>query len=221
MGVGVVMKEGKITATTAEASGGKHVDCGFIPSYVKVWNANAVVTENAILERFFLMDPSQSLATVIIADDGSTSDVNIVNETSNGLNNFDEDAVSQVETTLTGSNFAKVKASTTLTGTGSAFLTEVNVGDRIRVPNDAGTDNSSEVLEVASITSDTVLVTVHAFQTTDATVTAGVTVIVPGAEVSQSGFKGFTIPAAFISAADDVLFWVAFGTQFSQEDPVT
>jgi hypothetical protein len=83
----------------------------------------------------------------------------------------------------------------------------------VRVPNDSGTDNSSEVLEVASITSDTVLDTVDPFRTTDATVTAGVTVIVPGAEVSQSGFKGFSIPDGFLGSGDVVTFY-ALGTQF-------
>lgn len=209
MGVGVVMKQGKITVTTAEASAGKNVDVGFIPAYVKIVNENAVVTENATLERFRGMDPAQSIAGVIIADDGTTSDENIVNDTTNGLSDFDDGSVAQVETALTGSNFAKTEGSTLVTGTGSLFTTEVNVGDRINV--------GDEVLEVASITSNLLLNTTTKFRTTDATVTTGVVVIVPGAEVSQSGFKGFSIPAAFMDA-DDVLWFIAMGTQFDEED---
>lgn len=209
MGVGVVMKEGKIVVTAAQAAAGINVDVGFIPAYVKLFNQEVADATIGILERFRGMDPGQSLSTTRMDNDGGSDATNIDNETVNGLSDYNANAVSQVETALTGSNFAKTEGSTLVTGTGSLFTTEVNVGDRINV--------GDEVLEVASITSNLLLNTTTKFRTTDATVTTGVVVIVPGAEVSQSGFKGFSIPATFM-AENDVLWFFAMGTQFDEED---
>lgn len=206
MGVGVVMKQGKITVTTAEAAGGKNVDVGFIPAYVRIVNDNAVVDQSATLERFGGMAQAQGFSTVIIADNGVTGAKNFLTGYSAGLSDYDANAVSQVEAALTGSSFARTIDTTILTGTGSAFTTEVNVGDRVRV--------GEEFLEVASITSDTVLNTTSVWR--DATAASTATVAVPGAEVSQSGFKGFSIPSSFMGDGD-VLWYYAIGTQFDEE----
>lgn len=206
MGVGVVMKEGKIIVTTAQAADGINVDCGFIPAYTKIFNQDVDDLAIGILERFRGMEPAQSLSITRMDNDGGTDATNLDNTFTNGLSDYDANAVSQVESDLTGT-YSKTEGSTTMTGSGSEFLTEVNVGDRVRVDD--------EVLEVASITSDTVLDTTTKFRTTAAGTTA--TVIVPGAEVSQSGFKGFSIPASFMNDGN-TLWFIAMGTQFEEED---
>lgn len=74
----------------------------------------------------------------------------------------------ETEVTLTGT---VAKAGTTaLTGTGTKFLTEVMVGDNISVPG-----TTTEVREVASITSDTALVVTSAFADTASGQTATLT----------------------------------------------
>lgn len=206
MGVGVVMKQEKIIVTTAEASAGKNVDVGFIPAYVQIINRNAAVGENIKLEQYRGMPALESLATAVIVDSGTTADENVFVDFSTGLSDYDANAVSQVETPLTGSAFTRTIDTTLLTGTATLFLTEVNVGDRVRV--------GEEFLEVASITSNTVLNTTSVWR--DGTGAVAAEVAVPGAEVSQSGFKGFTIPAAFMDDGD-VLYYYALGTQFDEE----
>ena len=64
MGVGVTMKEGKITVTAAEASDGANVDCGFTPSYVKVVNSNATLGEQEVMEKWGSMPDLTSLITI-------------------------------------------------------------------------------------------------------------------------------------------------------------
>lgn len=207
MGVGVVMKEGKITVTGNEASNGKNVECGFIPAYVKIFNQDVNENDVATLERWRGMPQADSLATLQLENDGDGTGTSPVNVTSVGLSDYNANAVSQVETSLSGSSFARTIDNTLLTGTASSFLTEVNVGDRVRV--------GGEFLEVASITSDTVLNTTSVWR--DDTAATSATVAVPGAEVSQSGFKGFSIPASFM-ASGDILWFHAIGTQFDEED---
>lgn len=201
------MKEGKFTVTAAEASGGKNVDCGFIPAYVKLLNRSAPVDTVMQLERYRGMAALESLQTVSMRNDGGDNLTSPIITTTVGLSNFDDGSVSQVETALTGSAFTRTIDTTTLTGTGSAFTTEVNVGDRVRV--------GEEFLEVASITSDTVLLTTSVWR--DATAASAATVVVPGAEVSQSGFKGFSIPAGFLTETH-IHYFIAMGTQFDEED---
>lgn len=201
MGVGVVMKSGKITATTAEASGGKNVECGFIPEYVRIWNEDATDGEHAILERFGGMAALQSIASFKFTV-GTGTDNSYVDETTNGMSDYDATAIAAASSTLSGTS---TPTGTAVAGTSTPlYLSEVAVGDEIQI--------GVERRRVTAIASNSALTVDIAF-----TVTAGdasTTLFAAGALVSTSGFKGFTIPANFIGDGD-ILRFVAWGTPFA------
>jgi len=202
MGVGVVMKTGKITATTAEASAGKNVEVGFIPELVMAFNENVADGEDGMLIRFGGMAAAQAAAIVRMDNDGGGDNVNLVNETTNGITDYDTTSVAAASSTLTGTS---TPTGTAVAGTGGTlYTTELAVGDEIEI--------GVERRRVTAIASATALTVDTAF-----TVTAGdtsATKFAAGALVSATGFKGFTLPSNFITAADDVIHYLALGTQF-------
>ncbi len=201
MGV-VQMKSGKITATTAEASGGKNVDCGFVPEFVVAFNEDAADGEDGLLVRFGGMAAAQAMKIVQLKNDGGDDNINLVNETSNGITDYNTGSVSEASSTLTGTS-TPTGAAVAGTG-GTLYTTELSVGDMIQI--------GTERRRVIAIASDTALTVDSAFALTAGD--ASTTKYAAGALVSQSGFKGFTLPANFITAAADVIHFVAFGTQF-------
>lgn len=203
MGVGVVMKSGKITVTTAEASGGKNVDCGFIPELVIAFNEDVADGEDGLLIRFGGMADAQAMKIVQMTNDNGSDRVNLANETSNGITDYNANSVAAVSSELTGTS-TSTSGSRTLAGSaGSLYSTELEVGDEIEV--------GAERRRVTAIASDTSLTVDAPFQTSGADTSA--TKFAAGALVSQSGFKGFTLPSNFLGDGD-VVHFVAFGTQF-------
>lgn len=69
------------TASASEASGGKTIDLGFVPDFVKVYNKTA----NEIFELHRDMGSGLSVKYVRIADDGSTSNYNFTFQGSGGI----------------------------------------------------------------------------------------------------------------------------------------
>ena len=198
------LQVGKITATSGEASGGKNVDCGFIPELVLIFNEDVADGEDGFMIRFGGMAAAQSLTIVQMTNDNGSDRINLNNETSNGLSDRDSGTTAAVSSELTGTS-TSTSGSATLAGpSGSLYTTELAVGDEIEV--------GAERRRVTAIASDTSLTVDSAFQTATADTTA--TKFAAGAEVSRSGFKGFTIPSNFITASGDVIHFAAFGTQF-------
>lgn len=196
------MKAGKITVTTAEASAGKDVDTGFIPEFVMAFNEDVADGEDGLLVRFGGMAAAQAMKLVRLDNDGGGDNVNLVNETSNGITDVDSHTIGTTNTVLTGT--INPAASTTVTGAGgSLFLTELEVGDQILV--------TGEIRRVTAIASNTSLTVDIAF--TDGANDTSPEKIAAGAEVADSGFKGFNLPANFLGDGD-VVHYVAFGTQF-------
>ena len=192
----VQMKSGKITATATEASDGKNVDCGFIPELVIIFNEDVADGEDGLLIRFGGMAAAQSAKIVRLDNDGGSDNVNLVDETTNGLSDYNTGSTAAASSTLTGTS-TSTAGSATLAGTGGAvYSTELSAGDIIEV--------GSEKRRVTAIAS--------AFRVAAADTSA--TKFAAGALVTRSGFKGFTIPSNFITATSDVLHFAAFGTQF-------
>lgn len=195
------MKVGKITATAAEASGGKDVDTGFIPEFVMAWNEDAIDGEQAVLIRFGGQEAAAALAMNKFTN-GTGTDNTLVDETTNGITDVDSSSIGTTNTVLTGT--INPAASKTVTGVGTLFTTELAVGDQILVTN--------EIRRVTAIASNTSLTVDIAF--TDGANDTTPEKIAAGAEVTDTGFKGFNLPSNFISAADDVIHFMALGTQF-------
>ncbi len=200
----VQMKSGKITATATEASDGKNVDCGFIPELVIIFNEDVADGEDGLLIRFGGMAAAQSAKIVRLDNDGGGDNVNLVDETTNGLSDYNTGSTAAASSTLTGTS-TSTAGSATLAGTGGAvYSTELSVGDIIEV--------GSEKRRVTAIASNSSLTVDSAFRVAAADTSA--TKFAAGALVTRSGFKGFTIPSNFITATSDVLHFAAFGTQF-------
>lgn len=72
---------GTFTASASEASGGKTIDLGFVPEYVKVFNKTA----NEIFELLKDMESGKSVKWVRIADDGSSGNYNFTYQSSGGI----------------------------------------------------------------------------------------------------------------------------------------
>lgn len=82
-------KQATVTGTGAAIN----VKCGFVPDYVKVVNANAVTGEIMSLESFKAQADGDSFATTMIADDGTTSDINYAVEGTDGLSGYDKSVI--------------------------------------------------------------------------------------------------------------------------------
>jgi len=201
MGVGPRFKTGKITITTAQVTAGVvNVICGFTPQYAKVVNESAITAEVITTEKWAAMPDLTSLLT--------TTDAGTSITTTLGLSNFDDDAISQDGTALTvGTSLDVTEGSPTVTGVGTLFTTEVEVGDRVKVGN--------ELLEIASIASALSMDATSDWGTTNGPDAA--TVFSPGAEVEASGGVGFTVLLAN-EAAGEVLYYSAMTSQFETED---
>jgi len=198
------IKVGKITATTAEASSGKNVDVGFIPEFVMAFNENVADGEDGLLIRFGGMAAAQAAAIVRMDNDGGSDNVNLVNETSNGITDYNTATVAAASSTLTGTS-TSTAGSATLAGTGGTlYSTELAVGDIVEI--------GTEKRRVTAIASNTSLTVDSAFRVGTADTSA--TKFAAGALVSVTGFKGFTLPANFITASGDVIHYIAIGTQF-------
>lgn len=160
-----------------------NVDCGFVPDIVEVWNEDASTGDIGFMKKWPGESDGDSMAITILADNGSTADVNLGEEGTSGLSDYDT-------VSYQGSNWT---AST-------AYV----VGDIVRPLatkngyayqcTSAGTSDSSEPTWGTTLGGTT----------SDGTVTW--TCIVD--TVYAKGFKGFTIPAAF-SDDGDVLRYVA------------
>lgn len=198
------LKVGKITATTAEASGGKNVDCGFIPELVLIFNEDVADGEDGFMIRFGGMAAAQAMKIVRMDNDGGGDNVNLVDETSNGLTDYDAASTAAASSELTGTSTSTAGSDTLVGSAGAVYTTELAVGDEIEV--------GAERRRVTAIASNSSLTVDSAFQTAVADTSA--TKFAAGAEVSRTGFKGFTIPSNFITAANDVIHFAAFGTQF-------
>lgn len=198
------LKVGKITATSGEASGGKNVDCGFIPELVLIFNEDVADGEDGFMIRFGGMAAAQSMKIIQSLNDGGGDNINLNNETSNGLSDRDSGTTAAVSSELTGTSTSTQGSDTLVGSAGSLYTTELAVGDEIEV--------GAERRRVTAIASNTSLTVDSAFQTAVADTSA--TKFAAGAEVSRSGFKGFTIPSNFITASGDVIHFAAFGTQF-------
>lgn len=204
MGVGVVMKVGKITVTTAEASGGKNVDCGFVPEFVMAFNEDVADGEDGLLVRFGGMAAAQAMSIKQMTNDNGSDRINLNDETSNGITDYDAGSTSAVSSELTGTS-TSTAGSATLAGTaGSLYTTELSVGDIIEV--------GTEKRRVTAIASDTSLTVDSPFRVANADTTA--TKFAEGSLVTRSGFKGFSLPANFLTSSGDVIHFLALGTQF-------
>ncbi len=204
MGVGVVMKTGKITVTTAEASAGKNVECGFIPEFVMAFLEDVADGEDGLLVRFGGMAAAQAMKIVRLDNDGGGDNVNLVNETSNGITDYNANSVAAASSELTGTSTSTAGSATVAGSAGAVYTTELAVGDEIEV--------GVERRRVTAIASNSSLTVDTAFQTANGDTSA--TKFAAGALVSQSGFKGFTLPANFLTGANDVVHFMALGTQF-------
>ncbi len=98
------IKVGKITATSAEASGGKNVNVGFIPEYLKVWNEDAADGEVAILERFGGQADDASLAYYKMTN-GTGTDNTLVDDTTNGLTDYSAGSIAEASDEVSDSGF--------------------------------------------------------------------------------------------------------------------
>jgi hypothetical protein len=196
------MKVGKITVTTAEASGGKNVDCGFVPEFVMAFNEDVATTEDGVLIRFGGMAAAQALALQSVLNDNGSDATSIVNETSNGLSDYDAGSTSAASSELTGTS---TPTGTAVAGSaGSLYTTELAVDDIIQI--------GVETRRVIAIASDTALTVDFAFTVTASDTST--TKFAAGALVTRSGFKGFTLPSNFLTTAGDVIHFMALGTQF-------
>ncbi len=69
-----LIKTGKFIATGSDVV----LDLGFIPDYLKLFNANAATGEVAVIEWFNQLGAEKEFQTVIIVDNGTTADKNFV-----------------------------------------------------------------------------------------------------------------------------------------------
>ena len=69
-----LIKTGKFEATGSDVV----LDLGFIPDYLKLFNANAATGEVAVIEWFNQLGAEKEFQTVIIVDNGTTADKNFV-----------------------------------------------------------------------------------------------------------------------------------------------
>lgn len=72
---------GNFQASGDEASGGKTIELGFVPEYVKVFNKTA----DTIFELLKDMDSEKSVKWERIKDDGATGDYNFTYQSSGGI----------------------------------------------------------------------------------------------------------------------------------------
>jgi hypothetical protein len=69
-----LIKTGKFEATGDDVI----LDLGFIPDYLKLFNADAATGEVAVIEWFNQLDAEKEFQTVIIADDGTSGKTSFV-----------------------------------------------------------------------------------------------------------------------------------------------
>ena len=176
-------KTNNMATGTVEGTGSAiNINCGFKPTAVKVINADG----KAILDWTTEMGAAYGVKTV---DSGTgTTDISLI--TSGGITQL-EAAPGPVSLTGTGSVTA---GDTTLTGSGSAFTTQLQKGDIVNV--------NGQTRKVQDITSDTVLNVDLPFDTT----VSGKTM------KNMSGTtQGFTIGAdSDVNASAETIYWMAF-----------
>lgn len=90
MGANVRMNSGSIADTLGAA---QNVACGFVPEFVIVFNKDASTGDNFMLFDFKDQADTDSAAIKAIADDGTTSNVNILEEGTNGLSAYNTNSV--------------------------------------------------------------------------------------------------------------------------------
>jgi hypothetical protein len=73
-----LIKTGKFEATGDDVI----LDLGFIPDYLKLFNADAATGEVAVIEWFNQLDAEKEFQTVIIEDDGTSGKANFVYDSS-------------------------------------------------------------------------------------------------------------------------------------------
>lgn len=167
-----------------------NVECGFIPSYVKILNIDDAGSLFSSLEWFQGMATASGLKTKSIADDGTTANKSSELITSNGISEF---AGSVAGAQLTGT-VAATAGSATLSGTNTLFLTELAVGDVVKLAD-------GQEMTVTAISSATSL-------TASAIATASVTTK-PATRVSGKK-AGFTLGAETdLNASGETIKYIA------------
>jgi hypothetical protein len=126
------------------------VEVGFIPKYVKLFNIDDAGTLWPTLEWVNGMAAASGFKGLKQIDSGTTGLSSQAYVTSNGISEF---AGSVAGLQLTGT-IAATAASATLTGTNTLFLTELKVGDVVKL----GDGQELTVTAIASATSLTVAV---------------------------------------------------------------
>jgi hypothetical protein len=129
-----------------------NVEVGFLPNYVKLMNLDDAGSLYPTLEYFYGIGEGYGWKTKSIVDNGTTTNKSSEKITSNGISRFAGEAPGKQ---LTGT-IAITAASAALTGTSTEFLTELKVGDIVRVQNlTTGAYEEMEILSIASKTAAT------------------------------------------------------------------
>jgi hypothetical protein len=166
------------------------VEIGFVPRYIKAVNIEDAGTLYPIMEWMRGMAAASGIKTLKIFDNGTTANASSTYITSNGISEYQGEAPG---CTLTGT-VAATAGSATLIGTNTSFLTELAVGDLIKLKD-------GQEFTVSAISSNTSL-TVTAAAT--ASVTTGIAVRLTGKKA------GFLIGAdTDMNAANETIVYMA------------
>lgn len=167
-----------------------NISCGFVPRYVKVFNPNDAGSLFATMERFAGMAAASGLKTQKVVDSGATGLASSAYVTTNGISDYAGDA-GMVD--LTGTVTVTANG-TTITGSGSKFLTELKAGDVVIVNGQTRRINAAPTLDTA------------------ATVDLAFDTAASGKVITRVNGRdpGFTIGAdADINAAGEAVFYLA------------
>ncbi len=125
-----------------------NVECGFVPSYVKLFNPNDAGSLMPTLERFSGMAAASGFKTKSITDNATTANKSSEYITSNGLSDF----VGEVPGKVLDGTAAITAGAKSITGTNTKFLTDLRASDVITIGG-----NQYTVAAVSSATAATIV----------------------------------------------------------------
>jgi len=87
------IKVGSFTVSTAEGTGGKNVEVGFVPEFILLWNSDASAADVGVMLRFGGQAADAAVTLLKLTDNGATGTDTINEITSNGITDYDSGSI--------------------------------------------------------------------------------------------------------------------------------